>query len=494
MSTTAAAQNTDEHSLTVYSQAGPGSVSPETIAQQANNPGYRQNIPGYAMVRTTRDMDLTKGVSTLKFTDVAQGIDASTVKATAPNHPDDFRVLEQNYVYDLVSNERLLQRFIDQTVTIDVPMGDSVQTVRGTLLSANEGRLILQKDDGSLISSPYHAGEIRFPSLPDGLITRPTLKWQVSSDLAGAEPIQIAYETKGMTWWSDYNLLLDESDGCKLDVSAWVTLVNMSGGSFPQAKLKLIAGEVNRAPQPNVRSKHLMQRMDVAASSIPEESFQEESFFEYHLYTLPRRTDVPDRSMKQIELFPAAHDVQCEKELVFSAGQVGLYGRGSPYLNTANPTSRKGDVLVNIEFENSEDNNMGMPLPAGRVRVSQRNPNDGNLEFIGEDTIDHTPRNEKLSIHIGKAFDVVGERTQVNFRWNKDEKWMEETMEISVRNRKEDQSVTVDIRESLYRWTNWEIKDASHKHKKLDATTVEFPVTIEPDGEAKVRYVARYTW
>lgn len=477
----------NEHSITIYSRSQPGAV--DSSAFTGGDSPYQQDIPGYAVVRTIRGMDLSN--PSVEFTDVASSIDPTTVAFKSLSHPDSTRVLEQNYRYDLVSASRMLEQFVGQQLTLRNVLGAEVETYRGTLMASNGNNVVLELADGRLVSLS-DVGNITFPNLPGGLITRPTLQWHIATDAPRHHDVEVSYETGGMTWWADYNLVLDESDGCEMDLQAWVSIVNQSGGTFNNARLKLIAGEVNRAPQARVvRTTAIRRNMSMA--QVEDAGFQEQSFFEYHLYTLGRSADLPDRSLKQLELFPTALGVSCEKQLVFAAGHRpwGVYSE--PFTNTNHPQPLKGDVAVQLKFLNSEDNQLGLAMPAGRVRVSQRNPDDDNMEFIGEDVIGHTPRNERLTIALGNAFDVVGERRQADFRWNAAQRWMEETIEVEIRNQK-NVPANVLIRESLLRWSNWQITQQSHAFDKTDASTVEFDVTVEAEETASVSYTVRYEW
>jgi hypothetical protein len=305
---------------------------------------------------------------------------------------------------------------------------------------------------------------------------------------------RVSYQTAGITWWTDYNLTYTELPGneCRLDVGAWVSIVNQSGASYPDARLKLIAGDVHRAPAASpARAKVMAMRAAEAAMDAPA-GFEEKQFFEYHLYTLGRPTSLPDRSTKQIELFPAASGVACERTLVYQgAADYGM--GGEPYTDRSFGGTGNRKVDVSLSFRNDRPNGMGIPLPAGRVRVSKRDPADGSLEFIGEDRIDHTPRNETLRLRLGSAFDVVGERRQTDFRIDSSRKTMSEDIEIRLRNRK-DSPVKVLVRENLHRWTNWRITAATHTHEKQDARTILMPVTVGPDQEAIVKYTVRYSW
>ncbi len=480
-----------QHNITIYSKATPGAINPAMFEAQVSNPNARVNIPGYAMIRSIAPMTLPKGTSNQKFTDVAAGIDPTTVSFKSLDHPENTKVLEQNYQYDLVGTSRMLERYLGQTITIQQIMGETFNLIEGRLMASNGNDVILQLEDGQMLSIDTRARNIVFPALPDGLITRPTLDWLVSTKKSGDHDIQVSYETKGMTWWSDYNLIYHEKDN-KLDLNSWVTIVNQSGGTFEDARLKLIAGDVNRA-QPQYDDRVMVR---AAMSSTLEEAdagFTEQELFEYHLYTLGRPATLPDRSIKQLELFPAVLGVDVNKTLIFDAG-FSSWGYGSgPTTGSNNPYPNKGDVKVFLEFRNDKLNGLGVPMPAGRIRVSQQNPDDGNLEFIGEDVLDHTPRNEEISIKLGNAFDVVGERKQADFKWDSKQRWMEETIEIRIRNQKEE-SVDILIRESLYRWSNWQLIRQSDPHQRKDASTIEFLAEVEPEKEKVVMYTARYTW
>ncbi len=363
----------------------------------------------------------------------------------------------------------------------------------GTLLST-AGGITLRRDDGGIQTLPHNAG-VRLPELPGGLITRPTLVWDVAASRAGAHKTRVSYQASGITWWADYNLTYAEgrdANSCRLDVGAWVSIINQSGAGYTDAKLKLVAGDVQKvATTGRVYPEALAARAAVAEDRA--QGFQEKAFFEYHLYTLGRPTTLPDNSTKQIELFPVARRVPCEKTLVYY-GAVPAYGFGPNPVTDRNygtATNRKVDVYLG--FRNAEQNHMGMPLPAGRIRVNKTDPADGTLEFIGEDAIDHTPKNEKVMIRLGSAFDVVGERRQLHFTVDTSRKNMTEEVEVKVRNHKKE-PVTVIVKENLYRWTNWQITAKTHDFEKQDARTVHFPVKIAAGDEATVRYTVYYSW
>ncbi|SFN04677.1 DUF4139 domain-containing protein [Dokdonella immobilis] len=481
-----AAAETPDYSLTIYSSAQPGQISTDRLAN------YGASLPGYALVRDGRKMALPSGRGELRFTDVATRIDPTTVAFESLTDPAGTRVLEQNYQYDLVNRDKLLERYVGEKITVEQLRGTELERISGTLLSAAGGSLILQRDSGEVVSLSNFSN-VLFPSLPGGLITRPTLVWLVDAKRAGTHDTRVSYQTQGMTWWTDYNIALRESgDKCTMDLSSWVTIVNQSGGSFPAAQLKLVAGEVNRAPaaaQPQVR---MMKAAGAARLEEADQGFAESSLFEYHLYTLGRRSDLPDNSTKQLELFPTAVDIACRKQLVFTAAPRPWSYWAQPIADQGYGASSDGTVGAYLEFENKEANQLGVPLPAGRMRVNQAS-GDGSLEFIGEDVIKHTPRNETVRIKLGNAFDIVGERRQTAFTMDSAGKIIDESFEISVRNRKKS-AATVVVREYLYRWSTWKITAKNHDYEKRDAQTIDFPLVIPADGEAKLTYSVRYTW
>lgn len=481
----ASAANEADYALTIYSSAQPGQINVNALANYG-----AQGLPGYALVRDRRTMAIPKGRGEVRFTDVAKLIDPTTVSFISLSDPDGTRVLEQNFQFDLVSAEKLMDRYIGQRIVVERTVGNQSELVAGTLLGT-QGALLMQLDSGE-VSSLQSYDSVRFPSLPGGLITRPTLVWLTDSARGGDQDAQVAYQSRGLTWWADYNVILKEdATGCSMDLAAWVTIVNQSGGSYPQAKLKLVAGEVNRAPAAPAQS---LRKMEVMSTAIMDEGgFQESQLFEYHLYTLGRRSDLPDNSTKQLELFPSSSGVSCTKQLVFTASPYAypMWG-GSPNMDQGLGATHKGQVGAYLEFANKAENQMGMPLPAGRVRVNQASV-DGSLEFIGEDVIAHTPRNETLRIKLGNSFDIVGERKQVDFKLDTTGKTLDETFEIEVRNRKT-MTANVIVRDYFYRWSTWELLQSTHKGNKRDQQTMDFPVQIPADGTAKVRYTVRYRW
>ena len=492
-----AAAAESETSLTVYSSARPGGIPAEWYRPLPGMGTPMANeLPGFALVRLDRELAIPRGRGTIQFQDVAALIDPTTVKFLSLTDPEGTKVLEQNFQFDLVSQDKLLSRYIDRSVSVEQPSGDGVKLVEGTLVSSNDG-LVIRGSDGQ-IHALRQWNSIRFGELPGGLITRPTLEWDVVSGKGGTQEARVSYQTGGITWWADYNLIFtpgaDANSGF-VDVGAWVSLLNQSGVRYQDAKLKLIAGEVNRVQPPGSPVAYATSRDVRAMEKEADTGFQEKSFFEYHLYTLGRPATIPNNSTKQIELFDSATRVPAKKRLVYygAALEGYFFAYGSPVLDREFGPSSNTEVDVWLSFRNDKASGMGMPLPAGRVRVSQQDEADGSLEFIGEDTMKHTPKDEDIRVKLGKAFDVVGERRQTDFKANTAAKVVEEAFEIKVRNHKSE-PVEVIVRENMYRWSQWELVDQSVPSQKKDARTVEFPVRVAADGEATVTYRVRYTW
>jgi hypothetical protein len=474
-----------DDSVTIYSKLQPGAVSPD-LYRPAPGRHFAGQVPGYAIVRHDRPYDIEKGLHTLRVTDVAALIDPTTVTFSSLDRPAT-RVLEQAFQFDLVSQAKLIQRYLGQRIAVELPRGDEIDLVEGVLLGATDG-LTLQLDDGS-VQAIRSYNNLRFDQLPGGLITRPTLEWLLDSPASGKQQTRVAYETQGMTWWADYNITYDESQDCAMDLSAWVSIINQSGTAYENARLKLIAGDVHRAEQRQPR-RDVVYKMAMAEEA--DAGFVEKAFFEYHLYTLGRRTDLPDNSTMQLQLMPTARGIECAKELVF-APTLDTPWWGYQQLEQEYGRYGNGDVNVFLRFRNDEAQQLGIPLPAGRIRVMQLDPSDDSLEFIGEDVIDHTPRNEDVLIEMGNAFDVVGERKQTDFRLDLRTRNLWETFEIRLRNHK-DEAVDVAVLENLYRSANWKIEGASLKHRKENSNRVRFDVRVPSEEEVVLTYTAHYYW
>jgi len=333
-------------------------------------------------------------------------------------------------------------------------------------------QLVIQKKDGGLTLLPNLAKyRVSVDKLPEGLITKPTLLWLVKTPSSGKQDLEISYQTAGLNWHAEYVAVLNDKD-TKTDLKAWVSIENNSGTSYKEAKLKLVAGNVNRVTTPNYMEKSVntMRVMDGAG-----EQFQEKSFFEYHLYDLQRPATINNNETKQISLFDAAN-ISVLKRYFYKSGSYG-YSTGS-----------KNKVSVVVEFENKAQNNLGMSMPAGKVRLYKSDG--GASEFIGEDMIDHTPKDEKIKLKIGEAFDIVAEETQLENKKITD-KIYESTYQIKLRNHKEEE-VTVDVEKNL--GGNWEVKETNYEYAKKDASTIAFKIPVKKDGESILTIKIRYNY
>jgi hypothetical protein len=419
------------------------------------------------LVRDQRRLDLERGVFTVPFRDVAARIDPTSVAFQALSSPGAVDVLEQNYEYDLLTPEALLEKYVGETVTLYMPVEDREVAVQARLLSIQGGR-VFQIGDSIALNPP---GRVVLPTLKGDLKASPTLVWTLRSEVQGAEPVEVSYLTAGLDWKADYVATISEDDRT-LDLGGWVTVVNQSGTTYPQAKLKLVAGDIHRAPQARDEARHALR---AAAEAPSEAAFEERTFYEYHLYDLPRPTTIKQNQTKQIRLLEA-QDVRTQRVYVLA---------GAPWYYTQQYSGEKGlKVGVYQEFDNAKASHLGVPLPAGVVRLYKAD-RDGTLQLVGEDRIDHTPRDERVRIKVGHAFDLVAERRQTEFRVLSSGHLYEETFEVVIRNHKED-AVTVQVIEPLP--ADWRMLEHSHDFEKLDAFTVRFDVPVAAGGEATLRY------
>ncbi|MFC1735368.1 DUF4139 domain-containing protein [Candidatus Hydrogenedentota bacterium] len=428
---------------------------------------------GLGLVREARNLELPKGVNELRFMDVAQQIDATSVHIKSLTAPDKLSVLEQNYEYDLLEPNKLLDKYVGKRIKLLYynPYTDREELKTAEFLSNNSGRIFR-------IGKEIHinpGAKVILPEIPENLIAKPTLVWMLDNNVKGPQKIEASYLTNGMSWRADYVVVLDKTDKLA-DLSGWVTITNNSGGTFRNANLKLVAGDVQRV-QEEIRGRYTGGRTKLKAA-MAGERFEEESFFEYHLYTLQRPSTVKDKQTKQISLLEAA-EIPVKKLLIFR-GQTHFYRQmlGGPLTNQK--------VSTYLEIANKKENNLGMPLPKGRVRAYKADKS-GSLQFIGEDNIDHTPKNEKIKIKMGESFDVVAERKQMD--WKKIASSIYESeWEISLRNHK-NEDVEVIIEEPVQ--GDWQVLKSSHQYKKYDAHTLKFIVKVPKDKETKISYRVR---
>ncbi len=490
-----ATADSGDTAITIYSKAQPGAVDPGLYRPVAGQGTYNgTNIPGYAVVRQVRNINIEGGESVVKFDDVAALIDPTTVQFKSLTDPQGTKVAEQNYQFDLVSQQKLFEKYIGKKIAVEKQIGDKTETVEGTLLST-EGGLTLKADDGS-IKAINSFSSVNFSELPGGLITKPTLMWNVITDKPGEQKTEVSYETKGITWWADYNLIYNEGKDANsgtVDFNSWISIINQTGASFNQAKLKLIAGDVEHTDSEANNNGGVVPRFAMLAARAMPPKFDEKSFFEYHLYTLNHPVDLSDNSTKQLELIPAASAIPAEKLLVYNASGSQFFENGNLLIDgTFIPNNADAKVAVFLKIKNTVENGLGIPLPAGRIRVNQRD-SDGSLEFIGENVIDHTPRNENLMIKLGNAFDVVGERKQLSYNSDEKKRTATEEIQIKIRNQKK-QAASVKVLENMYRTEGFEILESSDKYTKESAHQISYTVNVEPEKEKIIKYKVRYNW
>jgi len=454
----------------------------QTRVSQAQGEGieltvYNQNL---ALVIDRRPLDLVAGLNEVQFTDVASQIDATSVHFRSLTDPAGTMVLEQNYEYDLVSTAKLLAKYVDQQITIVTEDGTAYT---GILLSG-AGDVILQAPDGQVtVVKLDRVQDFSFPALPEGLITRPTLVWLLEAGEPGTHDTEVTYLTEGLSWHADYILVLG-ADDASLDLTGWVTVDNHSGATYEEAKLKLVAGDIHRAEEMDrVVEKVVYEALPASAPSV-----EERAFFEYHLYEVQRPVTVKDNQTKQVE-FASAVDVPVEKFFVYDGAPARFYGYVVDDPGYGAVTDKK--VTVMLRFVNGEDQGLGIALPKGKVRVYKKDV-DGSELLIGEDSIDHTPKDEAIQLALGNAFDIVGERVQDDFE-RLGKQTVEETFTITLRNHKEE-DVEVRVVERLYRWSDWEIVRETAEHAKINAQTVEWRLEVPADGEVSVTYTVRYRW
>lgn len=453
--------------------AGDGQAAPGRSAVTRNDQKdvaitiYNGNL---GLVKDVRELQLAAGVHDVKFMDVASQIEPTTVHLKSLTDPAAVRILEQNFEYDLLNPQKLLDKYVGKKVKLMTGDGTLVEAV---LLSNNNGPIY--QIDGQIHLG--HPGRVILPELPESLTPTPTLVWRLQIGSARPQRVEASYLTAGIAWKADYIVVLNEKDNGG-DLSGWVTIDNTSGATYADAALKLVAGDVHRA-KPRQEMRAVLE--SAAKAAAPRPQFQEESFFEYHLYSLQGRTTIKQNQTKQISLLDAP-GIAIKKELRF-------YGASQYYRSQLGTPISNQKVGVFLEIENAEKHKLGIPLPKGTVRVYKAAA-DQSLQFIGEDVIDHTPKDEKVKIKMGEAFDVVGERTQRDWKkiaWN----LYETEWDVELRNHKQE-DVDVTIVEPVP--GDWEVVKSSHPYSKIEAHTLQYVVKVPRDGKTTVNYRVRMRW
>ena len=493
--------------------AAPG--EPQTTAGPALTL-YNQE---FAVVRQPIELDLQSGASHVRYSEITAHLEPDSVILRDPSGVHHLQILEQNYRNDPVTEARLLAAYEGKEIDFEVVRDGKTEIVKGKILrsgyvphynafqrygsqyqyqqmayanqDAGDGSPIVEIDGQIRFGLP---GRPIFPGLTTDSLMKPTLDWLLRSDAVGQMKAELSYVTGGMTWSADYNAVALEN-GDTLDITGWVTMDNQSGRTFDNAEIKLMAGEVNKVQQGGPWAGKIAGNVlsDVRAFEGPQVS--EKAFDEYHLYTLSRPVTLHDRETKQVE-FIRASGVEAKRVYVYDGAkfqqQYQYWGYEQIRQNREYGTEMNTDVWVMQEIKNSQANHLGIPLPEGRVRFYRRD-SDGALEFIGENEIKHTPKDETLRIFTGNAFDVVGERRQMNYQTDYNGHKVDETFEIRLRNHKKD-GVEVRVTEHMYRCENWEVTQKSDDFSKTDSHTAEFRVRVPADGEKTITYTVHYTW
>ncbi len=452
-------------------QAAPGSGQHKSTPSEQESVGITIYNDNLGLVKDVRNVSLPRGVIALTFEGVAAKIDPTSVHIRSINHPERLAVLEQNFEYDLISPSKLMEKYLGKTVELITRHESEEETVSARLIGIEQG-FVYEIGDKIAINPP---GRVVLPSLPDGLISKPSLVWLLDSD-SKDHIVEASYLTEGIGWKANYVAVLSGDDS-QMDLSGWVTIENRSGATYKDATLKLVAGDVHRVERvrPRMRGEELYAKMAVADGK----AFEEEAFFEYHLYTLQRPATVKDNQTKQISLLSAT-DISVEKSYVYEPLR--------SYLFAAMPSPEKGKkVGVFIGVENKKQNHLGMPLPKGVVRVYKKD-RAGDLQFVGEDWIDHTPEDEKIRVKMGEAFDVVADRTQTDFNVIKSGRLYESSFKISIRNHK-NEDISVSVVERLQ--GDWKIIHKSHEYTKESSHRVRFDVPVPAKGAAELTYTVQ---
>jgi hypothetical protein len=465
---------------------------------------YNANI---ALVREERSIDLEKGMNLVVVPDIPATIDGTSLHFASLTDAPAVKVIEQNYQYDLVHQAKLLEKYVGKEVEF-IRRDDASKkeyTVKGKLLATGwqtqsiygiygenersfaEGQMIAEIN-GKIEINPE--GRLVLPSLPEGLILKPQLEWLVTSDKSSRHKTEISYLARQITWNCNYVALLDAKD-TGLDLTGWVTITNHSGTNFKNTGLKLVAGDINIIKQNEDRQ---IKSQAVLSAREDRPQFEQKELFEYKLYSLQRKTDIKNNEIKQIELI-SPKGIGVKKIFVFD----GLSGQWHSWYNNYSYRDQKNfgqqsnnKVGIFISFKNDGKSGMGIPLPKGKVRVYKRD-DEGKEQFIGEDEIDHTPKNEEVKLFLGNAFDIVGERAQTDFHVVVSGHVIDETFEIKARSHKSE-PVELQVYEHPWRWNEWEITKSNTTWEKVDQSTIRFTLKLKQDEEKVVTYTIRYNW
>jgi hypothetical protein len=476
---------------TLLLAAALAAATPPAAAQPALTI-YNQN---FAVVRDSIPLDLKVGVNAVPYAGATAQVEPDSVILRDPAGAHSLQILEQDYRNDPVSQPLLLSLFEGKTIDFEnIRTRDNTQVrelVAGKIIRSGyvphgaAEEPIIEVNGKLQFSLP---GQPLFPALGDDTVLKPTMNWLLQTDKPGKFNAEVGYVTGGFTWQADYNLVSPEK-GDLVDLVGWITLKNDSGKTFENAKIKLMAGDVNKI-QPVIARRAMAMGGAMAMNAPAAPVVTEQAFDEFHLYDIARATTLHDRETKQVE-FVHAESMFAPTLYVYDGASGYRFSGGLISAQNYGTTDNK-KVAVMREFVNAETNHLGVALPKGRLRFYRRDAN-GQLQFVGENEIDHTPRQETIRVTTGNSFDLVGERKATNFRIDTSEKWINETFEIKLRNRKKE-PVEIRVVEHLYRWSNWDITAHSDDFKKTDAQTIEFRIPAKPDVERTVTYTVHYSW
>jgi hypothetical protein len=448
-----------------FAQAVPHTITPDT-RKDVMVTIYNGNL---GLVKDTRDTHLEAGTLEVQFADVAALIDPTSVHLRSLTDPAGLRILEQNYEYDLLTSGKLLEKYVGKKVRLYQSNGSYQEA---TLLSTSGP---IYEINGQIHMG--HSGQVVLPALPDNLVAKPTLVWLLRSATAATQRVEASYLTGGINWKADYVMVINAAD-TRSDLTGWVTIDNKSGSTYSNAALKLVAGDINRAPDRSREGRLMEMAARAPSAQVADRDFKSEGFFEYHLYTLDGRTTIKDNQTKQLSLLSAS-EVPVAKHFVY-------YGAADYYRTQYGVPVSNQKVGVYLEVKNTKENRLGLPLPKGRLRVYKADAS-GSQQLIGEDWIDHTPKDEKIRIKMGDAFDVVGQRTQKDWKRIASNLY-EVEWEVSLRNHKQE-AITVEVNEPMP--GDWEVLRSSHPYEKIHAFTAQWKIPVPGDGEAKLSYRIR---
>ena len=427
---------------------------------------YNGNL---GLVKDVREVRLDAGLIETHFMDVAAQIDPTSVLLRSLTDPTGLKILEQNYEYDLLSSEKLMEKYVGRKVRLYQSNGTFQEA---TLLST---RGPVYDINGQIHMG--HFGSVVLPALPENLVSKPTLAWLLRNTRPAPQRVEASYLTAGISWKSDYVMLINAADS-RADLTGWVTINNQSGTTYRNAALKLVAGDVNRAASRDDSRRAMEMAAKAASPAVADREFKSEGFFEYHLYTLDGRTTIKESQTKQLTLLSAA-DIPVDKRFIY-------YGAAGYHRTQYGVPISNQKVGVYLDIRNTKDNRLGVPLPKGKVRVYKADAS-GSQQLIGEDWIDHTPKDERVRIKMGEAFDVVGERVQKD--WKKIGSHLYEIeWEITLRNHKKE-AVTVEVIEPMP--GDWEVLRATHPHEKVQAFTARWKIPVPKEGAATLGYRTR---